>query len=94
MVDANQTFTLAEAFNLPVCPHLLMALHASLACAIPNAPWLKYNPQLNGITKTGLRIESGRACPAESPGLGIVWDWDAIEAAQIDGLSADLHQAG
>lgn len=78
---------LAEAFSVPVCPHFLMELHASLVCAIPNAPWLEYIPQLETITKSGLRIENGRAWPSEVPGLGIDWDWDAIDRARVDGLS-------
>lgn len=78
---------MAEAFGVPVCPHFLMELHASLVCAIPNAPWLEYIPQLDTITKTGLRIEQGRAYPSVQPGLGIDWDWDAIKAAEVDGLS-------
>ena len=78
---------MAEAFGVPVCPHFLMELHVSLVCAIPNAPWLEYIPQLDTITKTGLRIEQGRAYPSDRPGLGIDWDWEAIKAVEIDGLS-------
>ena len=78
---------MAEAFGVPVCPHFLMELHVSLVCAIPNAPWLEYIPQLDTITKTGLRIEQGRAYPSDQAGLGIDWDWEAIRAAEIDGLS-------
>lgn len=70
---------LAEAYNVPICPHFLMELHASLVCAVPNAPWLEYIPQLDLIAPEGLRIEKGRAYPSEAPGLGIEWDWDAIE---------------
>jgi len=78
---------LAEAFNVVVCPHFLMELHVSLVCAIPNAPWLEYIPQLDSLVATGIRIENGRALPSESPGLGIDWDWQAIDAARIEGLS-------
>lgn len=78
---------LAEAFNVPVCPHFLMELHASLVCAIPNAPWLEYIPQLDALTHTGLRIEDGRAWPSPEPGLGIDWDFQAIQAQSADGLS-------
>jgi L-alanine-DL-glutamate epimerase-like enolase superfamily enzyme len=76
---------MAEAFNVPVCPHFLMELHASLVCAIPNAPWLEYIPQLDTITTTGLRVEDGRAWPSEDAGLGIDWDWDAIGAMTLEG---------
>ncbi|MGI9401258.1 MAG: mandelate racemase/muconate lactonizing enzyme family protein, partial [Rhizobiaceae bacterium] len=51
-----------------------------LVCAIPNASWLEYIPQLDLITKTGMRIEDGRAYPSETPGLGIDWDWEAIDS--------------
>lgn len=69
---------LAEAYNVPVCPHFLMELHVSLVCAVPNAPWLEYIPQLDLIAVDGMRIEDGRARPSDAPGLGIDWDWAAI----------------
>jgi L-alanine-DL-glutamate epimerase-like enolase superfamily enzyme len=70
---------LAETFNTPVCPHFLMELHVALCCAVPNARWVEYIPQLDSITTEGMRIEAGRAIPSPSPGLGIAWDWPAIE---------------
>ena len=69
---------LAEAFNVPVCPHFLMELHAGLCCAVPNSRWVEYIPQLDSITRTQLEIREGRAYPSPEPGLGIDWDWDAI----------------
>lgn len=69
---------LAEAYNVPICPHFLMELHVSLVCAVPNAPWLEYIPQLDLIASESMRIEKGRALPSDAPGLGVAWDWDAI----------------
>lgn len=69
---------MAEAFNVAVAPHFLMELHVALCCAVPNARWLEYIPQLDAITTEGLRIEGGRAFPSEALGLGIAWDWDEI----------------
>jgi len=69
---------LAEAFNIAVCPHFLMELHVALCCAVPNARWVEYIPQLDAITTEGMRIEHGRAIPSEAPGLGIAWDEDEI----------------
>jgi L-alanine-DL-glutamate epimerase-like enolase superfamily enzyme len=80
---------MAEAFNVAVCPHFLMELHVALVCAIPNAPWLEYIPQLDGLTRTGMRMEKGRALPSDMPGLGIDWDMVAIDAATIKGLNAE-----
>ncbi len=70
---------LAEAFNVPVCPHFLMELHLPLCCAVPNSRWLEFIPQLDLITTEPLRIEAGQAIPSEAPGLGIAWDRSAIE---------------
>ncbi|WP_371168161.1 mandelate racemase/muconate lactonizing enzyme family protein [Aliiroseovarius sp. 2305UL8-7] len=69
---------LAEAFNIMVCPHFLMELHLPLVCAVPNAKWLEYIPQLDTITKDTIEISDGFAKPNDTPGLGIDWDWDVI----------------
>lgn len=70
---------MAEAFNVPVCPHFLMEIHLALCCAVPNSRWLEYIPQLDLVTSETIRIEAGRAIPSEAPGLGIAWDWPALE---------------
>lgn len=76
---------LAESYNVPICPHFLMELHAGLVCAVPNAPWLEYIPQLDLITTSGLKIKAGRAWPASTPGLGIEWDLQAIDRLNVLG---------
>ncbi len=85
-----KTAHLAEAFNLPVCPHFLMELHVALCCAVPNARWVEYIPQLDLITTEGMRIENGRAYPSEAPGLGIAWDEEALARLRVDGLTRTI----
>ena len=81
---------MAEAFNAPICPHFLMELHVSLTCAVPNAPMLEFIPQLDEITNSRLDIRNGHAHAPNAPGLGIDWDWDAINARAVSGLSATI----
>lgn len=81
---------LAEAFNVTVCPHFLMELHLPLVCAIPNARWLEYIPQLDLITETGIDIENGIARPSNLPGLGIKWDWEAITSKIENGSNFNI----
>lgn len=80
----------AEGFGVPVCPHFLMELHVSLCAGVTNAAWVEYIPQLDGITLSRIRIEDGCALPPETPGLGIEWDWAAIDARR----KADLLVRG
>ncbi len=78
---------MAEAHNVTVCPHFLMELHLSLVCAIPNAKWLEYIPQLDLVTETGIRIEGGEALAPEAPGLGVAWDRAEIERNSVAGFT-------
>src|SRR6202000_656099 len=48
---------MAEAFDMPVCPHFLMELHVSLTCAIQNGKYVEYIPQLDELTGKKMRIE-------------------------------------
>jgi L-alanine-DL-glutamate epimerase-like enolase superfamily enzyme len=82
---------LAEAFNLPVCPHFLMELHVSLVCAVPNAPTLEYIPQLDEITTEPMAIRGGEAIAPEAPGIGIAWDWEEIRRRSVPGCSVTLR---
>ena len=70
---------LAEAFNVAVCPHFLMELHVSLTAAVPNGAWVEYIPQLDAITTSRMAMAEGYAIPPDAPGLGIDWDFRAIE---------------
>jgi len=82
-----KTAHLAESFNIDVCPHFLMELHVALTAAVPNGRWVEYIPQLDSLTTAGMTIENGHAVPSSEPGLGIAWDWDAIDRRRVDGLT-------
>jgi L-alanine-DL-glutamate epimerase-like enolase superfamily enzyme len=73
----------AEAFDIPVCPHFLMELHVSLVCAVQNGKYVEYIPQLDEITGSRMKIEDGHALAPSEPGIGIDWDWDAVNAKSI-----------
>lgn len=84
---------LAEAYNVAVCPHFLMELHVALCCAIPNSRWLEYIPQLDDLTTEPMRIRDGHAEPSDAPGLGIAWEFAAIERLTVEGSRHDLRAA-
>ena len=74
---------LAETFNVAVCPHFLMELHVSLTAAVPNGAWVEYIPQLDAITTSRMTMQDGHAVPPQASGLGIEWDFAAIERAAV-----------
>jgi L-alanine-DL-glutamate epimerase-like enolase superfamily enzyme len=81
---------MAEAFNIAVCPHFLMELHVGLCAAIPNGRWVEYIPQLDQLTTERMTIRDGKAIPSSKPGLGIAWDFEAIERMTVEG-SHSIH---
>ncbi len=60
-----------------------MELHVSLTAAVPNAAWVEYIPQLDDLTTSRLAIADGYAVAPSAPGLGIDWDFAAIERRAV-----------
>ena len=83
----------AEAFDMPVCPHFLMELHVSLACAVPNGKYVEYIPQLDDITTSGMKVENGMAVAPSEPGIGIAWDWDIVKARSVAEFTRTITSA-
>ena len=82
---------LAECCNVPVCPHFLMELHVSRCAAVPNARGGEYIPQLDTLPTAPMQIEGGHASPSDEPGLGIAWDWTAIERQAVSGSAFSVR---
>ena len=69
---------------MAICPHFLMELHVSLVCAVPNAPWLEFIPQLDDVAAPMAR-DGGHGLAPQAPGIGIDWDMEKIAALTGDG---------
>jgi L-alanine-DL-glutamate epimerase-like enolase superfamily enzyme len=54
-----------------------------LSAAVPNGRWIEYIPQLAPVLRTPTRVENGALIPSSEPGLGIDWDWQAIQRMQL-----------
>jgi L-alanine-DL-glutamate epimerase-like enolase superfamily enzyme len=78
---------LAEAFGLPMAPRDMMELHVSLAAAVPNGRWVEHAPRLDEIALSAVTLHEGCALPPEEPGLGIEWNWEAIERRRVGGTT-------
>jgi L-alanine-DL-glutamate epimerase-like enolase superfamily enzyme len=75
---------------MPVCPHFLMELHVSLACAVPNGKYVEYIPQLDELTTSRLTIEKGMALAPAAPGIGVEWDLDSLKAKTLAGFTQTI----
>lgn len=78
-----KTAHLAESFNVKVAPHFLMELQVSLAAAVPNALYVEHIPQLTRLITHGMEIADGYAVAPGEPGIGIAWDFDAIDKMRV-----------
>lgn len=84
---------LAETFNVAVCPHFLMELHVSLTAAVPNGAWVEHIPQLDAITASRMAMRDGYALPPQTAGLGIDWDFAAIDKLAVARATVDRSSA-
>jgi L-alanine-DL-glutamate epimerase-like enolase superfamily enzyme len=78
---------LAEAYHLPMVPHLVEELSVHLTCGVPNGFLVEHLPTLN-LNNTGLIVnplmpENGTVTPREEPGHGVQFDMSALAPLQV-----------
>ena len=75
---------LAECNNLKVTSHGVHDLHIHLLAAIPNKSYLEVHGfGLEPYIAEPLTIENGFAAAPDTPGHGVVFDWEALEKMRM-----------
>jgi L-alanine-DL-glutamate epimerase-like enolase superfamily enzyme len=74
---------LADAHGLRVTPHAFHELSVQLMCAVPNGFWLEYVPWWERLFTQPLELREGGMRPPAGPGLGLQFDWQALDAWRI-----------
>jgi L-alanine-DL-glutamate epimerase-like enolase superfamily enzyme len=52
---------------------------------------VEYIPQLDALTVSGMEIRDGKAYPSQEPGLGIAWDFAAIQRLAVAGSNSIIQ---
>jgi len=78
---------LALAHRLELFPHWFPEIHVHMAAAYPDCRGVEFIAPESGVMnlhqllRAPLGHADGHTEPPDEPGLGIAWDWDAIDAA-------------
>ncbi len=75
---------LCEAYDVELAPHFLMELHVNISCAVRASKFVEYIPQLDSLTNKSINIKDGYAYASKEVGLGIDWNFEAINNNRIN----------
>jgi L-alanine-DL-glutamate epimerase-like enolase superfamily enzyme len=97
LTGAIEAINIAAAAGKTVLPHVFPPLHVHLACAFPNVEAVEIIPKESGADPLHALLRNcpapveGRMKPSEEPGVGISFDWEAVErlARRVAVITAD-----
>lgn len=74
----------ADAFNVPVSPHLFTEASVHLAAACPNGVWQEHQPWWEPILTEPVEVRDGAIVLSDRPGFGVEPDEAAVRRYAVD----------
>lgn len=79
-----QVASQADKAGVPVCSHGMQELHVSFLSGLGSDGWLEVHSfPIDRYTIRPLVVQDGRAVAPDTPGTGVVFDWDSLAAFEI-----------
>jgi L-alanine-DL-glutamate epimerase-like enolase superfamily enzyme len=89
ITEFRKVAALAAAHNVPLYPHWMHHLNASIVASIPNAVMVEYFPDLSvlnlgEVLQSPIRASNGTLPLPQEPGIGLTFDPAALDRFAVD----------
>lgn len=63
--------------------HAFVEISSHLLAATPTCDWLEYFDKAHAILAEPFSVRQGHVAAANTPGIGLTWDMDAVKRYQV-----------
>ena len=83
LTEFRKVAALAEAYEIPVSPHIFSEQSLSIAGSAPNVIYLEHIPWFKPLYNEAMTVHDGMVAMPTGPGLGFTFNADAIDGFRV-----------